>query len=58
MGDPHLSPKFPDIWYTVDLKSVDHHLAGASMPGAPGVMVGRNKHLAWSLHTVLLISLS
>ncbi|HJN38466.1 MAG TPA: penicillin acylase family protein [Gammaproteobacteria bacterium] len=48
MADPHLSPSFPDTWYTADMEFSEHRISGASLPGAPGVVFGRNKHVAWS----------
>jgi penicillin G amidase len=48
MADPHLAPGFPDTWYTVDMLLPKQRISGASLPGAPGVVYGRNSHLAWS----------
>jgi penicillin amidase len=37
----------PSEWYLCSLNSPGLHVAGASMPGVPGVMVGRNENIAW-----------
>ncbi len=48
-GDPHLRLTLPSIWYemqmTIDGKSVQ----GATLPGAPGVIIGFNDSCAWSM---------
>jgi penicillin amidase len=48
-NDPHLSPQLPSIWYENHLVAVDLHVAGVSLPGAPGVVIGHNEDLAWGL---------
>jgi penicillin amidase len=48
-GDPHLPLSLPSIWYQVDLVAPGYRVAGASIPGLPGVLIGRNQHIAWSL---------
>lgn len=48
-GDPHLdSSRLPAIWQEVILKCDDFHFAGATIPGIPGLPMGRTNHLAWS----------
>ena len=50
-NDMHLSYSVPGIWYQVDLAapapSGNLHVAGASLPGVPFVIVGHNEHIAW-----------
>ena len=49
-GDPHLELTLPSIWYEVHLVvpgKVDIH--GVSIVGTPGVQIGFNRHLAWSM---------
>ncbi len=47
-NDPHLEiNRVPNVWYEVSLESPQRYLCGASMPGLPGVIVGRNAELAW-----------
>jgi penicillin amidase len=48
-GDPHLSQTLPSIWYEVSLSAPGYQVAGASVPGVPGVLLGHNAHIAWSL---------
>ena len=48
-GDPHLPQTLPSIWYEVALSAPGYQVAGASVPGVPGVLLGHNAHIAWSL---------
>ncbi|HSU04903.1 MAG TPA: penicillin acylase family protein [Acetobacteraceae bacterium] len=50
-GDPHLAFGFPSLWYLVRIDTPDQVLAGASAPGVPGVVLGRNSHIAWTFTT-------
>ena len=48
-GDLHQDlNRLPAIWYEAVLVLPDDTLAGATIPGLPGIIVGRNAHLAWS----------
>lgn len=47
-GDPHLNHTVPNIWYRNELKSKTLSVRGVSIPGIPGVIIGRNEKLAWS----------
>lgn len=48
-GDPHLNLSLPSIWYAVQLHGPDVNVMGASLPGAPGVVIGFNDSIAWSV---------
>ncbi len=48
-GDPHLELTLPSIWYEIHLVVPGVlDVYGATIPGAPGVIIGFNRHLAWS----------
>jgi len=48
-GDPHLEVnRLPAIWQEVIVHLPDNCLMGGSIPGMPGIGVGRSKHVAWS----------
>ncbi|MBN2324378.1 MAG: penicillin acylase family protein [Spirochaetes bacterium] len=48
-GDIHLQVnRLPAIWYEVVLQLSDNKLAGTTIPGSPGLIVGRTNHIAWS----------
>ncbi len=46
-NDPHLELRMPGVWWLVDLESPQVHVAGATLAGVPGVVLGHNAHLAW-----------
>lgn len=48
-GDPHLLQTLPSYWFEVALNSPGTQVSGASLPGVPGILLGRNQHIAWSL---------
>ena len=48
-GDPHLPQTIPSIWYQVALSAPGYQVSGVSVPGLPGVLLGHNRHIAWSL---------
>lgn len=47
--DRHFAFTQPSDWYLVSLKCPSLHLAGAAMPGVPGVINGRNDRIAFGL---------
>ncbi len=48
-GDPHLHLTLPAIWFQLTQDSPGYHASGVSIPGTPGVLIGHNQHIAWSL---------
>jgi penicillin amidase len=48
-GDPHLPQTLPSIWYEAALSAPGLDVSGVSVPGVPGVLIGHNQHIAWSL---------
>jgi len=48
-GDPHLPQTLPSIWYQVALAAPRYGVSGGSVPGVPGVLIGHNARIAWSL---------
>jgi penicillin amidase len=51
-NDPHLTLGVPSIWTAVHLSAEDLDVAGVTMPGVPGVILGRNRHVAWGATNV------
>ena len=48
-GDPHLQLTLPSIWYEIHINVPGQlDVAGVSLPGAPGVVIGFNRDLAWT----------
>lgn len=54
-NDPHLEiNRIPPVWYEAVLRwagadGAPRYAIGATMPGAPGVAIGRNADLAWGI---------
>ncbi|KAF0129418.1 MAG: penicillin amidase, partial [Xanthobacteraceae bacterium] len=46
-NDPHLGLSAPALWYFARLTSPAGTVIGATLPGVPGVVLGRNDHIAW-----------
>lgn len=53
-GDPHLGLNIPGKWYEVHLNVDEQNLSGATIPGAPMLVLGQNDHLAWSMTNMML----
>ena len=51
-NDPHLELSLPSIWYQVQLSNKVTNVYGVSLPGAPGVIIGFNKDVAWGVTNV------
>jgi len=46
-NDPHLDGRcLPGVFYPTSFILPDQRIAGATVPGIPGILIGRNKHLA------------
>ena len=48
-GDPHLNLNLPSIWYAVQLHCPTLNAEGVTIPGAPGIIIGHNDSIAWSV---------
>jgi len=48
-NDPHVQHTIPTMFYLCHVSSEDPgcDFIGASLPGVPGVLMGRNRHIAW-----------
>ncbi len=47
-GDPHLRLGVPSLWYLARIETPDNTLVGATAPGVPFMVLGHNRHIAWS----------
>ncbi len=52
-GDPHLGLEMPGTWYEVHLNVGGRNLAGATIPGAPFVVIGQSDTHAWSITSLM-----
>lgn len=48
-GDPHLEYSLPSIWHPVHLRAPGLDVTGAALVGVPCVIIGHNRHIAWSM---------
>jgi penicillin amidase len=46
-NDPHLGLNLPSLWFEVQLHAPGVNVYGASLPGAPGVVIGFNDNISW-----------
>ncbi|MCC6212331.1 MAG: penicillin acylase family protein [Burkholderiales bacterium] len=46
-NDPHLGLTAPPVWYFAQLSAPGMNVIGATLPGVPGVILGRNERIAW-----------
>lgn len=46
-NDPHLGLSAPSLWYFAHLKTPSINVIGATLPGVPGIILGRNDQIAW-----------
>jgi penicillin G amidase len=51
-NDPHLRPSAPSIWYMTSLQTPSMRVAGVTVPGLPGIILGHNEHIAWGATNV------
>lgn len=49
-NDPHMQYGIPALWHQVQLVlEGDFSATGIGVPGVPGVVFGRNEHIAWAI---------
>jgi penicillin G amidase len=53
-NDPHLFLGIPGIWHVQHLVWDEGECAGFTVPGAPVVILGRNRRVAWGMTTAML----
>lgn len=58
-NDPHLALNNPSIWHFIVMDSATRgtgslHVAGASIPAVPGIVIGHNGKVAWGTTTARL----
>lgn len=54
-NDPHLGTSLPPVWYFCHLRIPGVlNVAGTTLAGAPGVIIGRTERVAWGLTNFML----
>ncbi|NQV20402.1 MAG: penicillin acylase family protein, partial [Rhodospirillales bacterium] len=46
-NDPHLGLAAPSVWYFAHLSIAGRNVIGATLPGVPAIVLGRNDRVAW-----------
>jgi penicillin amidase len=46
-NDPHLGLSTPSLWYLAHISAPGMEVIGATFPGVPGVVLGRNRSISW-----------
>ena len=49
-NDPHLAFSAPGKWYAAVIKSKTWNAAGVTLPGVPGVVIGKGDNISWVLN--------
>jgi len=53
-NDPHMQFAIPALWHQVHLVlEDDFNVIGITVPGIPGVVFGRNEHIAWAITSLM-----
>jgi len=52
-NDPHLATRSPGVWYLAHLEGGALNAIGATLPGAPGVIIGHNQRIAWGVTNLM-----
>ena len=52
-NDPHLAFSAPGKWYAAVIKSPGWNTAGVTLPGVPGVVIGKGENISWVLTNVM-----
>ena len=55
-NDPHLSLRAPSTWYlnAIAWREPEQAVAGLSIPGVPGVVIGLNRDVAWAFTNAMV----
>jgi penicillin G amidase len=53
-NDPHLFLGIPGVWHAQHLVWEGGDCVGFTVPGAPVVILGRNRHVAWGMTTAMI----
>lgn len=52
-NDPHLAYQAPGRWYAAVINAGRWNAAGVSIPGIPGIVIGKNNSISWALTNVM-----
>ncbi len=52
-NDTHLALSAPGKWFAMVIKSKDWNAAGITLPGAPAIVLGKNKYISWAVTNIM-----
>ncbi len=52
-NDPHLALSAPGKFYAAVIKSKNWNAAGVTIPGVPGIVIGKNEDIAWTMTNIM-----
>jgi penicillin amidase len=52
-NDTHLAYRAPGIWYAAVIKAPSWNAAGVTLPGVPGIVIGKNDKISWTLTNIM-----
>ncbi|MFO7446468.1 MAG: penicillin acylase family protein [Ignavibacteriaceae bacterium] len=53
-NDPHLHYSAPGVWYAAIIRSETWNAEGITLPGVPGIVVGKNQDISWALTNIMV----
>ena len=53
-NDTHLHFSAPSRWYAAVIRGGDWNVEGFTIPGAPAVVIGKNKNISWGVTNIML----
>lgn len=52
-NDPHLAYSMPGKWYAAVIRSKNWNAEGVTLPGVPGIVIGKNRNLSWAVTNIM-----
>lgn len=52
-NDPHLAFSAPGKFYAAVIKSKNWNAAGVTIPGIPGIVIGKNEDISWTMTNIM-----
>jgi penicillin amidase len=52
-NDPHLAFSAPGKWFAAVIKNKNWEAAGVTLPGVPGIVIGKGENISWALTNVM-----
>ncbi|MGE5410644.1 MAG: penicillin acylase family protein, partial [Clostridiales bacterium] len=53
-NDPHLALQAPGKWYVAVIRASSWKADGVTLPGVPGIVIGKNQNISWVMTNAML----